>query len=323
MAILVNGASRVLVQGITGREGALHTARMRAAGSFVVGGVSPGKGGQKVDGVPVFDSVAGAVEATGANVSVIFVPARFARDAMIEAADAGISLVVCVTEGIPVRDMAEVLAHLERRSVQLIGPNGPGLITPGHCSAGIMPAAVFRPGMVGLVSRSGTLTYEVVNELSNAGLGQSTCIGMGGDPLHGLGFLECLELFEEDHETEVVVLIGEIGGDDEERAAAFVRERGTKPVVSYIAGFSAPPGKRMGHAGAIIDGAAGTAADKKAALEAAGIPVARSPQEIPALVREALRRTALAEAALELARLAEGAGDQGSQASQTGEGVTT
>ena len=297
MAILVNGASRVLVQGITGREGSLHTARMRAAGSFVVGGVSLGKGGQTVDGVPVFDSVAEATAATGANVSVIFVPARSARDALIEAADAGIRLVVCVTEGIPVRDMAEVLEHLQRRGVLLVGPNGPGLITPERCSAGIMPADVFRPGTVGLVSRSGTLTYEVVDELTRAGLGQSTCVGMGGDPLHGLGFLECLELFEQDHETEAVVLIGEIGGDDEERAAAFVRERGTKPVVAYIAGFSAPPGKRMGHAGAIIDGAAGTAADKKAALEAAGVPVASSLREVPALVRAALAESAVAQAA--------------------------
>jgi len=293
MAILIDARSHVLVQGITGREGALHSARMRAAGTAVVAGTSPGKGGQTVEGVPVFDSVRAAVAETGAGVAVLFVPARFARDAMIEAADAGIGLVVCVTEGIPVRDMAEVTAHLARRGTVLVGPNGPGLITPGRCSAGIMPADVFLPGHTGLISRSGTLTYEVVYELTRAGLGQSTCVGMGGDPLHGLGFLECLELYEADAETEAVVLIGEIGGDDEERAAAFVRDHMTKPVVAYIAGFSAPPGKRMGHAGAIVEGSSGTAAEKKAALEAAGIPVAAAPADVVPLLRQRLegRRT--------------------------------
>ncbi len=280
----------MLVQGITGREGALHTGRMLAAGTSVVAGVSPGKGGQTVEGVPVFDSVAAAAAHTGADVTVLFVPARFARDAMIEAADAGVRLVVCVTEGIPVRDMAEVTAHVTRRGADLVGPNGPGLITPGRCSAGIMPADVFLPGNVGLVSRSGTLTYEVVNELSLGGMGQSTCVGMGGDPLHGLGFLECLERFEADDETEAVVLIGEIGGDDEERAAAFVREHMSKPVVAYIAGFSAPPGKRMGHAGAIVEGSSGTAAEKKTALEAAGIPVASAPPEVVPLLRRHIER---------------------------------
>jgi succinyl-CoA synthetase alpha subunit len=290
MAILIDERSRVLVQGITGREGAFHTARMRAAGTNIVAGVSPGKGGQTVEGVPVFDSVAAATANTGADVAVLFVPARFARDAMIEAADGGVALVVCVTEGIPTRDMAEVTAHLARRGARLVGPNGPGLITPGRCSAGIMPADVFRPGSTGVVSRSGTLTYEVVHELTRAGIGQSTAVGMGGDPIHGVGFLECLELFETDPETEAVVLIGEIGGDDEERAAAWVQAESTKPVVACVAGFSAPPGKRMGHAGAIIEGSAGTAADKKAALEAAGIPVAATPADIGRLLPEALKR---------------------------------
>jgi succinyl-CoA synthetase alpha subunit len=263
---------------------------MLAAGTTVVAGTTPGKGGQTVEGVPVFDTVAAAAAATGADVSVLFVPARFARDAMLEAADAGIRLLVCVTEGIPVRDMSEVLAHLARRCARLVGPNGPGLITPGRCSAGIMPAEVFRPGRVGLVSRSGTLTYEVVNALSQAGIGQSTCVGMGGDPLHGVGFVECLELFAADPGTDAVVLIGEIGGDDEERAAAFVRESMSKPVVACIAGFSAPPGRRMGHAGAIVEGSAGTAADKKAALEAAGIPVAAAPADLARLLGEAITR---------------------------------
>jgi succinyl-CoA synthetase alpha subunit len=290
MAILVDQSSRVLVQGITGREGAFHAARMRAAGTSVVAGTSPGKGGQTVEGVPVFDTVRGAVEETAANVAVLFVPARFARDAMIEAADAGVRLVVCVTEGIPVRDMTEVTAHLARRGARLVGPNGPGLITPGRCSAGIMPAAVFRPGAAGVVSRSGTLTYEVVHELTRAGIGQSTAVGMGGDAVHGLGFIECLELFEADSETEAVALIGEIGGDDEERAAAFVRESMTKPVVACVAGFSAPPGRRMGHAGAIVEGSAGTAADKKAALETAGIPVAAAPADLARLLGEAITR---------------------------------
>ncbi|MFA4964904.1 MAG: succinate--CoA ligase subunit alpha [Thermoleophilia bacterium] len=284
MAILVDEHSRVLVQGMTGREGAFHTARMRAAGSTVVAGVSPGKGGQALDGVPVFNTVATAVEATGADVAVLFVPARFARDALIEAADAGLRVAVCVTEGIPVRDMNEAAAHLARRGTTLIGPNGPGVITPGRCSAGIMPAGVFRPGGVGIVSRSGTLTYEVVSELTRAGLGQSTGVGMGGDPIHGVGFIECLELFEADPETEAIVMIGEIGGDDEERAAVYVHEHIWKPVVAYVAGFSAPPGKKMGHAGAIVEGSAGTALEKKAALGRAGIPVATSPAEVAPLL---------------------------------------
>lgn len=284
MAIFVDQDSRVVVQGMTGREGAFHTARMRAAGTSVVAGVSPGKGGQALDGVPVFDSVAAAVERTGADVGVIFVPARFARDALIEAADAGLRVAVCITEGIPLRDMTEVTAYYARTGTVLIGPNGPGVITPGRCSAGIMPASVFRPGGVGVVSRSGTLTYEVVHELSRAGLGQSTGVGVGGDPVHGVGFVECLERFQADDETEAVVLIGEIGGDDEEQAARYVLDHVWKPVVAYVAGFSAPPGRRMGHAGAIIEGSAGTAAEKKACLEAAGIPVAASPREVVSLL---------------------------------------
>ncbi len=286
MAILVDAQSRVLVQGITGREGALHTARMRAAGTTIVAGVSPGKAGSTQDGVPVFGTVAAAVEATGANVSVLFVPPRRARDALIEAADAGLDLVVCVTEGIPVRDVAEAAAHLSRRGAVLVGPNGPGVIVPGRCSVGIMPAEVYRPGPVGVVSRSGTLTYEVVSELSRAGVGQSTAVGMGGDPLHGVGFTECLRLFEADPETEAIVLIGEIGGDDEERAAAYIAECVEKPVVAYVAGFSAPPGKRMGHAGALVEGSSGTAAAKRDAFARVGVPVAASPAEVVALLAD-------------------------------------
>ncbi len=288
MAILIDQHSRVLVQGVTGREGALHTARMRAAGTNVVAGVSPGKGGRVVDGLPVFGTVATAVEETSADVAVLFVPARYARDAMLEAADAGIRLVVCVTEGIPARDMAEVAAHFAATGTTLVGPNCPGVITPGQCSTGIMPAEVFLPGPVGVISRSGTLTYEVVYELTKAGIGQSTAVGMGGDPIHGVGFIECLELFDGDDDTEAIVLIGEIGGDDEERAARYVLEHIWKPVVAYIAGFSAPPGKRMGHAGAIVDGSSGTAADKKAALQRAGIPVAATPPEVARILATAL-----------------------------------
>lgn len=290
MAIVVDPASRILVQGITGREGAFHTRRMLEAGTQVVAGTTPGKGGQTVEGVPVFDSVAAAVAATGADTSVVFVPARFARDALLEAADAGLATVVCITEGIPVRDMTEAAAHLARRGTTLVGPNCPGVITPGACSAGIMPAEVFREGDIGLVSRSGTLTYEIVDSLTRAGLGQSTCVGMGGDPVHGIGFLECLELFAGDPGTVAVVLVGEIGGDDEERAAARVQAGYAKPVVAYLAGFSAPPGKRMGHAGAIVSGGAGTARAKKEALEAAGVPVATSPAAVAGLVRAALDR---------------------------------
>ncbi len=288
MAVLVDAATRVLVQGITGREGSFHTRRMLAAGTRVVAGTSPGKGGQEVEGVPVFDAVADAVDATGADTAVVFVPARFARDALLEAADAGLATVVCITEGVPVRDMTEVAAHLARRGATLVGPNCPGVITPGACSAGIMPAEVFAPGEVGVVSRSGTLTYEIVHGLTGAGLGQSTCVGMGGDPVHGVGFIECLDLFAADPRTAAVVLVGEIGGDDEERAARFAAERMSTPVVAYLAGFTAPPGKRMGHAGAIISGGSGTAAAKAEALEAAGVAVARRPSEVAPLVVAAL-----------------------------------
>jgi succinyl-CoA synthetase alpha subunit len=307
VSILVDSSSRVVVQGVTGREGAFHAARMAAAGTRVVGGTSPGKGGQTVPldpaslglkprearaqaaaGVPVFDSLARAVAETGADVSVVFVPAPFARDALFEAADAGLRLVVCVTEGIPVRDMTEAVAQLRRCGVTLVGPNCPGVVSVGQCNAGITPNDIFTPGPVGLVSRSGTLTYHIVDLLSAAGLGQTTCVGMGGDPVHGVGFIECLELFERDPATRAVVMIGEIGGDDEERAAAFVRARLSKPVVAYLAGFTAPAGRQMGHAGAIISGSAGTAAAKAEALEAAGIPVARAPGDVPALVAAVL-----------------------------------
>ena len=295
MSIIVSGASRVLVQGVTGREGAFHTRRMLAAGTNVVAGTSPGKAGQTVEGVPVFDAVADAVRETGADVAVLFVPARFALDALLEAADGGVRVAVCITEGIPVRDMTVAAAHAARRGMTLVGPNGPGIVSvapPGErgCNAGIMPADVFASGPVGLVSRSGTLTYEIVDRLTKAGLGQTTCIGMGGDPVHGVGFLECLEPFEADPATQAVVLVGEIGGDDEERAAAYVAGHMTKPVVAYLAGFTAPPGKTMGHAGAIISGGAGTAAAKAAALEAAGVAVARRPSEVAALVAAALSR---------------------------------
>jgi succinyl-CoA synthetase alpha subunit len=289
MSILVDENTRVLVQGVTGREGTFHAVRMRAAGTNVVAGTSPGRAGQDVSGVPVFDTVADAMEQTRPDVSVVFVPA------MIEAADGGIRLIVCVTEDIPARDMAEVISHLERRNTLLIGPNGPGLVTPRRCNVGIMPTDVCMPGSVGMVSRSGTLTYEVLNALTNAGIGQSTVVGMGGDPVHGLGFVDCLERFQADPETEAIVLIGEIGGNDEENAAQYIKKHVTKPVVAFVAGFAAPPGKRMGHAGAIVEGGAGTAADKKKALEAAGIPVAESPLEVVPLLQKLLEKRAKAK----------------------------
>jgi succinyl-CoA synthetase alpha subunit len=288
VAILVDSASRVLVQGITGREGSFHTERMLAAGTAIVAGTSPAKAGQTVCGVPVFRDVGTAVRATGADVAVQFVPARAARAALDEAAAADVRLVVAVTEGIPVHDMMHVTATFERRGVRLVGPNCPGLVSVGAANVGIMPADIFRPGPVGVVSRSGTLTYEIVYELTGADLGQTTVVGMGGDPVHGVGYLDCLALFQADPATEVVVLIGEIGGDDEERAAVYVGEQMTKPVVAYLAGFTAPPGKTMGHAGAIVSGGRGTAAAKAEALAAAGVAVARRPDEVPALVRHAL-----------------------------------
>jgi succinyl-CoA synthetase alpha subunit len=288
VAILVDEGTKVVVAGITGSEGTFHSLRNRAYGTDVVAGVTPGKGGQNVEGIPVSDTVEDAVAATGANTSLIFVPARFAAEAIYEAADAGIGLVVCITEGIPVRDMAQVVAYLRETETVLVGPNCPGLISPGRANVGIIPGEICAPGRVGLVSRSGTLTYQIVHELTQRGIGQSTCVGMGGDPVHGIGFIGSLERFEADGETDLVVMIGEIGGDDEERAAAFIAERMTKPVVSYIAGFTAPPGKRMGHAGAIITGSSGTAAAKAEALEAVGVGVGRTPTEVAELVRAAL-----------------------------------
>ncbi len=289
MAILVDESTKVVVAGITGSEGTFHSLRNRAYGTHVVAGVTPGKGGQDVEGTPVFDTVADAVEQTGATTSLIFVPARFAPEAIYEAADAGLGLVVCITEGIPVRDMAQVVSYLRGRDVALVGPNCPGVISPGRANVGIIPGEICAPGRVGLVSRSGTLTYQIVHELTQRGVGQSTCVGMGGDPVHGLGFIEALERFEADPETDLVVMIGEIGGNDEERAATFVRERVSKPVIAYIAGFTAPPGKRMGHAGAIITGSTGTARAKAEALEAAGVKVGRTPTEVAELAVAALR----------------------------------
>jgi len=288
VAILVDEGAKVVVAGITGSEGTFHSLRNRSYGTDVVAGVTPGKGGQDVEGIPVFDTVEDAVGATGANTSLIFVPARFAAEAIYEAADAGIGLVVCITEGIPVRDMAQVGAYLRGTETVLVGPNCPGVISPGRANVGIIPGEICAPGRVGLVSRSGTLTYQIVHELTQLGIGQSTCVGMGGDPVHGIGFIGSLERFEADDETDLVVMIGEIGGDDEERAAAVIADRMTKPVVSYIAGFTAPPGKRMGHAGAIITGSGGTAAAKAEALEAAGVGVGRTPTEVAGLVRAAL-----------------------------------
>lgn len=287
MSILVNKNTRLLVQGITGKEGLFHTTQMVEYGTNVVAGVTPGKGGEWVlDGkVPVFDSVKAAKEATDANTSVIFVPARFAADAIIEAADAGIELIVCITEGVPVHDMMRVRAYLDTLNVNLIGPNCPGLLTPGETKVGIIPGNIAIPGNVGVVSRSGTLTYEVLYALKEVGMGASTCVGIGGDPVKGLNFLEVLEMFENDPQTEKVVMIGEIGGNDEEKAAEYIASKMTKPVVSFIAGQTAPPGKRMGHAGAIIEGGAGTAADKIKALQKAGVKVARHPEEIPDLLK--------------------------------------
>lgn len=285
MSILVNKNTRLLVQGITGNEGLFHTRQMIAYGTNVVGGVTPGKGGEWVEGnIPVFDSVKFAVEATGANTSIIFVPARFATDAIFEAADAGIPLIVCISEGIPVQDMMRVRHYLDQKAIRLIGPNCPGLLTPGETKVGIIPGDIAIPGNVGVVSRSGTLTYEVLYALKGLGVGASTCVGIGGDPINGTNFLDCLELFEADPYTEKVVLIGEIGGTDEEKAAEFIADQMTKPVVAFIAGQSAPPGKRMGHAGAIVEGGSGLAADKIKALRAAGVRVAGHPEEIPALL---------------------------------------
>ncbi len=284
MSILVDRNTRLVVQGITGREGRFHTAEMVKYGTNVVAGVTPGKGGEWCDGIPVFDTVREAVEATGANTSVIYVPARFAVEAILEAADAGIGLIVCITEGIPVLDMVQVKAYLREKGARLIGPNCPGVITPGEAKVGIMPGHIHLPGHVGVVSRSGTLTYEVVHALTERELGQSTAVGIGGDPIVGTDFVEVLSLFEADPQTDQVVLIGEIGGTDEERAASFIRSRMTKPVVAFVAGQTAPPGKRMGHAGAIISGGTGTAEEKIRAFREAGVPVARHPAEVADLL---------------------------------------
>ena len=288
MTILVDAGTRLVVQGITGNEGTFHTLRNRAYGTDVVAGVTPGKAGQDVEGIPVFDTVAAAVREAGANTSMIFVPPRFAAEAILEAADANVGLVVCITEGIPAKDMARVHSYLAVTGTTLVGPNCPGVISPGVSNVGIIPGEICTPGRVGLVSRSGTLVYQIVHELTQRGIGQSTCVGMGGDPVHGVGFVESLSRFAEDPETDLVVMTGEIGGDDEERAAVWISEHMTKPVVGYIAGFTAPPGKRMGHAGAIVTGSSGTAAAKAEALEAVGVRVARTPTEVAELVADAL-----------------------------------
>ncbi len=288
MSILINKDTRLIVQGITGRDGGFHTQKMKAYGTNIVGGVSPGKGGQNVDGIPVFNTVEEAVKATNANASVIFVPAPFAADSILEASEAGVELVIAITEGIPTLDMVKIMPYLKKKGTKLIGPNCPGLITPGESLIGILPGMIFKQGNVGLISRSGTLTYEMVNQLTTNGIGQSTCVGIGGDPVAGLYFQEMLELYQNDPETHAVVLIGEIGGDAEEQAAAFIKENMTKPVVAFIAGQSAPPGKRMGHAGAIISSGSGTAEEKIAAFESAGVPVARKPEDIPVLIKKAL-----------------------------------
>lgn len=290
MSIFVDEKTRVCVQGITGRDGLFHAKGMIDYGTNVVSGVTPGKGGQEALGVPVFDTVAEAVDRTGANATVIFVPARFAAGAVVEAAEAGVDLVVCISEGVPTLDVARVYQKLGELGVRMIGPNCPGIISPGKAKLGIMPGRIHTRGDVGVVSRSGTLTYEVVDALGRDGLGQSTVLGIGGDPIIGTSFIDTLGAFEADPETEAVVLIGEIGGTDEEQAAEFIRQNMTKPVVSFIAGRTAPPGKRMGHAGAIIAGGKGTAQEKMEALAAAGVPVADRPSELPGLVRRALGR---------------------------------
>jgi succinyl-CoA synthetase alpha subunit len=289
VSIYIDKTSRVLIQGITGRDGSFHARQMREYGTAVVAGVTPGKGGQKFDGaVPIFDTVADAVEQTKANVSVIYVPPPFAADAMMEAAEAGVSLIVCITEGVPVLDMTRVYPFVKEHGARLIGPNCPGLITPGESKVGIIPGGICTPGNVGVVSRSGTLTYEVVDQLTRAGIGQSTCVGIGGDPINGTSFIDVLEAFENDPKTKAIAMMGEIGGTDEQEAARFVCDRMKKPVIGFIAGQTAPPGRRMGHAGAIISGSAGTAAEKLEAFEQAGIGIARRPKDFVELLKARL-----------------------------------
>jgi succinyl-CoA synthetase alpha subunit len=290
VSTFINKTTRLLVQGITGRDGGFHTKQMIEYGTQVVGGVTPGKGGQKFDDkVPIFNTVAEAVKNTGANATVIYVPPPFAADAMMEAADAGVSFIVCITEGVPVLDMTRVYPYVKERGSRLLGPNCPGLISPGQSKVGIIPGRICTPGNVGLVSRSGTLTYEVVYQMTRAKIGQTTCVGIGGDPINGTNFIDCLDAFEKDPETVAVVMIGEIGGTDEQEAARFVREKMKKPVVGFIAGQTAPPGRRMGHAGAIISGSAGTAAEKMQAFEENGVGVAKRPIDVVDLLKRAMR----------------------------------
>lgn len=288
MSILIDKNTRLIVQGITGRDGGFHASKMKEYGTNVVGGISPGKAGEMVDNIPVFNTVRDAVQQTEANTSVIFVPAAFAKDAMLEAADAGVKLIVCITEGVPTLDVVEAYHYIKRKGANLIGPNCPGLISPGKSLVGIMPAMIFKEGGTGVISRSGTLTYEVVYNLTENGMGQSTAVGVGGDPVVGLYYKDLLQMFEDDPETDSIALIGEIGGDAEEQAAEFIKKNITKPVAAFIAGREAPPGKQMGHAGAIISSGSGTAAEKIAAFEYVGVPVAKEPSDLPKLLKRKL-----------------------------------
>ena len=290
MSVLIDKNSKVLVQGVTGRDGSFHALKMRSSGTNIVGGTSPGKGGQNVEGIPVFNTVAEAVEKTGADTSIIFVPAPFAKDAMFEAADAGIKLIVCITEGVPVMDAVAAQHYIKLKGARLVGPNCPGLISPDKSMVGILPTNIFKKGGTGVISRSGTLTYEIVDSLTKSGFGESTAIGVGGDPVVGLYFEDMLQLFQDDPETDSIVLVGEIGGDAEERAADFIKKNITKPVVAFISGRQAPKGKQMGHAGAIITTGSGTAAEKIAAFEAVGVPVAKETSEIPTLLKQLMNK---------------------------------